>query len=90
MKSIKDHVEDMKDIMAEYGNSNNIHVNVRRLYEDRMYLEENLLIIFGIYLTSLRTLKKSKKFLKENNWNIILFDFDFFVGFSEMANLYTF
>lgn len=41
-------------------------------------------------MTSLKTLKKSKKFLKEYNWDIVLYDFDYFVGFSEMANIYTF
>ena len=89
MTSLKNHVEDMKDIFDEYQTAN-IHQNVRRLYEDRLYLEENLIILFGIYLTSLKTLKRGKKFLKENSYNIVLANFDFFVDFTELSNIYKF
>lgn len=46
--------------------------------------------VLGVYITSLKTLKRSKKFLKENKENIVLFDFDYFVDFTELSNIYKF
>lgn len=63
---------------------------MRTIFEDRLYLEENIAALCGVYLTSIKTLKRAKRFLKDYNYNIVLFDFDYFVDFTEMSNIYKY